>query len=74
MNLRHLRFAAIGLGSAALVACGGTTLQVQPAASTTAAPAPQPASSAAPATGDCDATRWVGAISPEGRPDGLDRA
>ena len=73
MNLRHLRFAAIALGSAALVACGGTTpLEVQPAAATTASKVQQPASGATPDAAACDATRWVGAISPEGRPDGLD--
>lgn len=71
MNLRHLLIATAGLGSAGLVACGGTTLQVQPAAATLAA-SPQPATGQQPAAAECDASPWVGAISPEGRPDGLD--
>src|SRR5690348_14690942 len=71
MNLRHLVFAAAALGSAALVACGGSpTLQIQPAAATsTSAPA---AAGAQPARVHCDAGPWTGAISPEGRPDNLD--
>jgi hypothetical protein len=74
MNLRQLRLAAVGLGSSALVACGGaTTLDVQPAAAThPVTTAPQPAASAAPDAVACDAGQWRGAISPEGRPDGLD--
>src|SRR5262252_2318482 len=64
MNLRHLVLAVL---PAALVACGGgPTLEIQPAAARTSAPSPQPAA------GRCDATPWTGAISPEGRPDGLD--
>jgi hypothetical protein len=58
---------------AALAACGGTaptTLDVRPAAATgTAAAQAQPAGAQAAA---CDAGRWTGSISPEGRPDGLD--
>jgi hypothetical protein len=68
MNLRHLTFAAAGLGALALDACGGgPTLAVQPAAATSAAQSAQRASA-----DRCDAGRWTGAISPEGRPDGLD--
>jgi hypothetical protein len=64
MNLRHLVLAAL---PAALVACGGgPTLQIQTEAAKTSAPSSQPAASR------CDATPWTGAISPEGRPDGLD--
>lgn len=68
MNLRHLTFAAVGLGTLALAACGdGPTLAIQPAAATSPAPSPQQTS------GDrCNTGRWAGAISPEGRPDGLD--
>lgn len=66
MNLRHLTFAAIGLGAAAAVACGsGTTLNVTPAAAVKATPSAQTAAG-------CDAGRWTGAISPEGRPDAFD--
>ncbi len=85
MNLRDLVLAAAGLGSAALVGCGGPTLQVEPAAATaaataapaeTAAPEPQATASPEPAgqrTADgCDAGPWTGTISPEGRPAGLD--
>ena len=65
MNLRHLVLAAL---PAAVVACGGgPTLEIQPAAARTAAASPPP-----PVAGRCDATPWTGAISPEGRPDGLD--
>jgi len=65
MNLRHLVLAAL---PAAVVACGGgPTLEIQPAAATTAASSPSP-----PAAVRCDATPWTGAINPEGRPDGLD--
>ena len=71
MNLRHLLIATAGLGSAALVACGGTTLQAQPAAATGTA-SPLAAAGGAPAARHCDAGPWTGAISPEGRPDGLD--
>jgi len=81
MNLRQpvLFLAAAVLGSAVLAACGGgTTLQIQPAAATTtskpAAPAPAAPVPGSPASGSaaCDATPWLGAISPEGRPDSLD--
>src|SRR5438034_1482628 len=75
MILRLLSLAVTAAGAAAaLAACGGgTTLQVQPAAATRPAAAAKPAAAPAqqPAT-DCDAGRWTGAISPEGRPDGLD--
>ena len=64
MNLRHLVLAAVPL---ALAACGGApTLEIQQAAAKTAVAPPSPAA------GRCDATPWTGAISPEGRPDGLD--
>jgi hypothetical protein len=73
MNLRQLVLVAAGLGPAALVACGGQTLQVQPAAAThaTSAQAATAGAPAAQATG-CDAGVWTGAVSPEGRPDRLD--
>jgi hypothetical protein len=64
MNLRHLVLVALPL---ALAACGGTTLQIQPAAAKTAAATPP-----AVTGGACDATPWTGAISPQGRPDSLD--
>lgn len=66
MNLRQLLVAVTGLGTVALAGCGsGPTLMVQPAAATRPAPS-------APARADCDAGRWTGAISPEGRPEGFD--
>lgn len=76
MNLRHLAVLAAAAGAAAGVACGGTTtLDLSPAAATRpasngqASPAPTMPAAARPR---CDASAWVGAISPEGRPDGLD--
>jgi hypothetical protein len=98
MNLRQLSVAAAGLGSAALVACGGQPIQIQPAAATrTTSTAPAGAGSAGSASSasgtdvtasgapalpvapaqpadptGCDAGAWTGAISPEGRPAGLD--
>jgi hypothetical protein len=69
MNLRRLSLvlAAAGLGSAALAGCGGgPTLQMQPAAATSTQQ-PQAAPAAA-----CDASPWMGTISPQGRPDKLD--
>lgn len=66
MNLRHLTLAATGLGATAIVACGGSpTLNVTPAAAVRTAPARQAAEV-------CDTGRWMGAVNPEGRPDGLD--
>jgi hypothetical protein len=76
MNLRRLLLTGAGLGSAALAACGGQTLPVQPAAATLTVSSSPAASGAAPAQpaagGDCDTGAWTGAISPEGRPDSLD--
>jgi hypothetical protein len=78
MNLRHLLLAAAGVCTIALAGCGGTTLQVEPAAATFAVASPSPAGEPpdaavqAPAGTACDATPWRGAIDPEGRPDSLD--
>jgi hypothetical protein len=66
MNLLRLALAA-GLAALALTGCGGATLNVTPAAATTAAPGPT-----RPAGRSCDAGTWTGAVSPEGRPDGFD--
>src|SRR5215467_2073814 len=67
MNLRRLLVLAVLLAAVVAVAgCGGTTLQVQPAAATKATSSPSPGA------GGCDASPWTGAISPQGRPDGLD--
>ncbi len=73
MNPRHVLIAFTGAGAAAaLAACGGgaATLDVRPAAATSPAPAGGSAAPGPAAT--CDAGRWTGAVSPEGRPDGLD--
>lgn len=74
MNLRHVHFAAVCLGAAIAAACGGNpTLNVQPAAALRTAPAAASNVGSAQNTGDrCDASRWLGAISPEGRPDRFD--
>jgi hypothetical protein len=67
MNLRRfLALAALPAAVVAAAACGGTTLQISPAAATTARTSPSPGA------GGCDATPWTGAISPQGRPDSLD--
>ena len=68
MNLRRfLVLAALPAAVVAVAGCGGTTLQIQPAAAATNAASPSPG-----ASGRCDATPWTGAISPQGRPDSLD--
>src|SRR5215472_8979967 len=76
MNLRHLAVLAAAAGAVAVAACGGpTTLNLSPAAATRQASTRQasPASTTpAAARARCDAGVWVGAISPEGRPDGFD--
>lgn len=76
MNLRHLAVLAAAAGAVAVAACGGpTTLNLSPAAATRQASTRQasPASTTpAAARARCDARVWVGAISPEGRPDGFD--
>lgn len=67
MNLRRfLVLAALPAAVVAVAGCGGTTLQVSPAAATKTTSSPSPSASG------CDATPWTGAISPQGRPDGLD--
>jgi hypothetical protein len=74
MNLRHLLLAAVGIGMAALTGCGGTTLQISPASATLTSTPPPAAGTAqqTAANAACDAGPWTGAISPQGRPDGLD--
>src|SRR5262247_2013648 len=74
MNLRQLVLASAALGSALVVACGGSspTLEIQPAAATVASPSPRASASSSADAGRCDATRWTGAVNPEGRPDGFD--
>jgi hypothetical protein len=67
MNLRRfLVLAVLPAAVLAMAGCGGTTLQIQPAAATKTAASPSPGASG------CDATAWTGAISPQGRPDALD--
>ena len=69
MNLRRfLVLAALPAAAVAVAGCGGTTLEIQPAAATTTVASPSPGAAAS----GCDATPWTGAISPQGRPDGLD--
>ena len=79
MHHRHCALAVAGLGAAALVACGGpTTLDMTPAAATTAThpvsgtTATAPPSGATPMSTRCDVGPWTGVISPEGRPDNFD--
>jgi hypothetical protein len=67
MNLRRLLLlATLPAAVVAVAGCSGTTLQISPAAATAATTSPSPGA------GACDATPWTGAISPQGRPDGLD--
>jgi hypothetical protein len=70
MNLhRFLVLAALPAAVVAVAGCGGTTLQIQPAAATTATSTDQPAGGPA---ARCDAGVWTGAVNPEGRPDNFD--